>query len=142
MDEEISEVRNNLKNPITIQKNDFIITKGTLRNNNIVLIKSGVGKVAASTTTQFIIDNYKPIYILNIGIAGSLSPDIKAGDIIIANKLVQHDFDVTAFGNPKEYIDNGIEPNKPTIFNSDKKLVEKFKKELDFNLYNSIISLV
>lgn len=142
MDKEISEVRNNLKNPITIQKNDFIITKETLRNNNIVLIKSGVGKVAASTTTQFIIDNYKPIYILNIGIAGSLSPDIKAGDIIIANKLVQHDFDVTAFGNPKGYIDNGIEPNEPTIFNSDKKLVEKFKKELDFNLYNSIISLV
>ncbi len=138
MDEEISEIRNNLKNSKTIQKNNFVITKGTLGNNNIVLIKSGVGKVAASTTAQFIIDNYKPVYIVNTGIAGSLSPDIKAGDIIIVNKLVQHDFDVTAFGNPKGYIDNGIEPDKPTVFNSDKKLVEKFKKELNLNQNKNI----
>lgn len=131
MDEEISEIRNNLKNSKTIKKNDFVIIKGALGNNNVVLIKSGVGKVAASTTTQFIIDNYNPIYIVNTGIAGSLSSDIKAGDIIIAVNLVQHDFDVTAFGNPKGYIDNGIEPDKPTVFNSDKKLVEKFKKELE-----------
>ena len=138
MDEEISGIRNNLKNSKTIQKNDFVITKGTLGDKNIILIKSGVGKVAASTTTQFIIDNYKPVYTVNIGIAGSLSPDIKAGDIIIANRLVQHDFDVTAFGNPKGYIDNGVEPNKPTIFNSDKKLVEKFKKELELNQNKNI----
>ena len=138
MDDEIAEIRSNLKNSRTIQKNDFIITKGTLGNNNIVLIKSGVGKVAASTTTQFIIDNYEPIYIINTGIAGSLSPDIKAGDIIIVNKLVQHDFDVTAFGCPKGYINNGIEPNKPTIFHSDKKLVEKFGNELGLNQNKNI----
>ena len=138
MDEEISVIRNNLKNSKTIQKNDFVITKGALGNNNVVLINSGVGKVAASTTTQFIIDNYKPVYIVNTGIAGSLSSDIKAGDIIIATNLVQHDFDVTAFGNPKGYIDNGIEPNKPTIFNSDKELVEKYKKELELNQNKNI----
>ena len=43
--------------------------------------------------------------------------------------MVQHDFDVTAFGNPKGYIDNGFEPNKPTYFYSDKTLVDNFKKE-------------
>ena len=68
----------------------------------------------------------------------SLSPDIKAGDIIIANKLVQHDFDVTAFGNPKGYIDNGLEPHKPTIFNSDKTFVEKFKKDLELSQNENI----
>ena len=52
--------------------------------------------------------------------------------------MVQHDFDVTAFGNPKGYIDNGTEPNKPTIFNSDKKLVEEFKKGLELNQNKNI----
>lgn len=138
MDDEINEIRNNLNYSKTIKKNDFIITKGVLGNNNIVLAKSGVGKVAASTTTQFIIDNFKPIYIINTGIAGSLTSDLKTGDIIIGKNLVQHDFDVTAFGNPKGYIDNGIEPNKPTIFHSDEKLVEKFKKELNLNQNKNI----
>lgn len=131
MDEEINEININLKKTKTVQKNDFIITTGTLGNNNIVLAKSGVEKVAASTTTQFIIDNYKPIYIINTGIAGSLSEKLKAGDIVIGENMVQHDFDVTAFGNPKGYIDNGIEPDKPTIFHSDKGLIKKFKKEFD-----------
>ena len=68
------------------------------------------------------------LYIINTGVAGSLSPDIKAGDIVIIDGVDQHNFDVMAFGNPKGYIDNGIEPDKPTIFYSDKKLVEKFLK--------------
>lgn len=134
MDSEINEIRSNLKHTRTIQKNDFIITKGTLGNNNIVLAKSGVGKVAASTTAQFIIDEYNPIYIINTGIAGSLSPNMKAGSVVIGENMVQHDFDVTAFGNPRGYIDNGIEPDKPTVFHSDNKLIEIFKKESAANL--------
>lgn len=129
MDEELVEIYNNLNNPKTIQKNDFKITAGILGNKKIVLAKSGIGKVAASTTTQFIIDNYKPQYVINTGIAGSLTSDLKAGDIVIAKNLVQHDFDMTAFNYAKGYLDNGIEPNKPTIFHSDNNLIEKFKND-------------
>ena len=42
--------------------------------------------------------------------------------------MVQHDFDVTAFGNPKGYMDNGIKPDKPTFYYSDKNLINKFTK--------------
>ncbi len=38
MDDEISEIRDNLKNSNIIKKNDFIITKGTLENINITRI--------------------------------------------------------------------------------------------------------
>ena len=130
MDVEIEEIAANLSN-ITKQanQNTFEITTGNLGKYKIILTKSGVGKVASATTAQYIIDKYKPEYIANIGIAGSISPEIKAGDTIIAEKMIQHDFDVTAFGNPKGYIDNGIEPDKPTIFYSDKALVDKYAKE-------------
>ncbi len=131
MDEEIAEFFTSLKHPKTTKSNNFTIITGTLGNNNIVLTKSGVGKVASAATTQFIIDKYRPKYIINTGIAGSLSNDLNAGSIILANRMVQHDFDVTAFGNPKGYIDNGIEPDKPTIFHSDRTLIDKFKKELE-----------
>ena len=53
----------------------------------------------------------------------------KSGDTVIADKMVQHDFDVTAFGNPKRYMDKGIEPDKPTIYYSDKNLIKKFTKD-------------
>jgi len=128
MDVEIKEILTNLSNAKYKKENDFDIITGNLGKYKVILSKSGVGKVSSATTTQFIIDNYNPTYIINIGIAGSLSPYLKAGDTIIAEKMVQHDFDVTAFGNPKGYMDNGIEPNKPTIYYSDKILIDKFMK--------------
>lgn len=131
MDDEISEIYNNLKNPKTVQINDFKITTGNIGNRKIVLSKCGIGKVASASTTQFIIDKYKPKFIITTGIAGSLSEEIKAGDIIIAEKMIQHDFDVTAFGCAKGHIDNGVEPNKPTLFLSDKALIKTFKENAE-----------
>ena len=128
MDVEIEEILDNLANKSYKNNADFHVITGSLGKYKIILSKSGVGKVASATTTQYIIDKYKPKYIINIGISGSLSPSLKTGDIIIAEKMIQHDFDVTAFGHPKGYMDNGIEPNKPTIYYSDKKLIEKFNK--------------
>lgn len=126
MDVEIEEILANLSCINQERQDDFSVTTGNLGKYRIVLSKSGVGKVNASSTTQFIIDKYSPQYIINIGIAGSLDSNLKAGETIIASKLFQHDFDVTAFGNPKGYMDNGIEPDKPTAFYSDKNLVKKF----------------
>ena len=128
MDVEIEEISNNLYNIKNKQINDFNIVRGNIGKYNIILSKSGVGKVSAATTTQFIIDKYKPNYIINIGIVGSVSPELKVGDTVIAEKMVQHDFDVTAFGNPKGYMDKGLEPDKPTIYYSDKNLIKIFTK--------------
>ncbi len=126
MDAEISEISNNLTYTKTLKHDDFNIINGKLGKYNIILSKSGVGKVNSASTTQFIIDKYKPKYIINIGIAGSLTDDLHLGDIIIAKKAIQHDFDLTAFGNPKGYMDTGVEPDKPTIFYSDENLTDKF----------------
>lgn len=54
--------------------------------------------------TQILIDNFKPDYIVNVGVAGGLNPMLSIGDIVIGETLVQHDFDITAFGHAKGYI--------------------------------------
>lgn len=48
---------------------------------------------------------------------------LSVGDIIIGEELVQHDFDVTAFGHAKGYLCTGEREDVPTVFRSDKKLV-------------------
>ena len=69
-----------------------------------VLVESGVGKVNAARTTQILIDNMKVDYIFNIGVAGGVSDKLAVGDIVLGEKLVQHDFDITAFNHEKGYI--------------------------------------
>lgn len=126
MDVEIEEISDNLSNINVWVQDDFKVTTGILGKYRIVLSKSGVGKVNSSTTTQFIIDKFKPRYIINIGIAGGLTPDLKIGDTIIADKMIQYDFDLTALGKPKGYMDDGSGTDKPTIYYSNKPLVDKF----------------
>lgn len=78
--------------------------KCKIKDKICILVKSGAGKVNAARATQILIDNFKPDYIVNVGVAGGLNPMLSIGDIVIGETLVQHDFDITAFGHAKGYI--------------------------------------
>lgn len=104
MEEELNELLKylNIKNEYNIFNLKFY--EGTIYDIECVLVKCGVGKVNAARTTQILIDNIKVDYIFNIGVAGGISDILKVGDIVIAESLVQHDFDITAFDHEKGYI--------------------------------------
>ena len=80
--------------------------EGIINNIKCILVESGVGKVNAARTTQILIDNMDVDCIFNIGVAGGLAQDLNVLDIVVADKLVQHDFDITAFNHEKGYIPN------------------------------------
>ena len=88
-------------------------------NKKLVLVECGVGKVNAARTTQILIDYIKPNYIFNIGVAGGVDNSLNVLDIVVADNLVQHDFDITSFNHPKGYI-----PNVGVNIKSDKYLVD------------------
>lgn len=78
--------------------------EGKISNVDCILVQCGIGKVNAARTTQILIDNLQVDYILNIGVAGGIDSSLEIGDIVIGEKLVQHDFDITAFDHAKGYI--------------------------------------
>lgn len=104
MDEELIAIKKIMKN-IKINKiYELLFYEGTIENKDFVLVKCGVGKVNAARTTQVLIDNYDLDLIINLGSAGSLNDKLNIGDIVIGKRLIQHDFDITAFGHQKGYI--------------------------------------
>lgn len=114
--------------------------RGTINENDIVLVECGVGKVNAARTTQILIDNFDIDAIINVGSAGSARDEVNIGDIIIGKRLVQHDFDITAFGHPKGYISNVGE-----CIESDDKLINKMEKiitNLQDNKFNIKIGTI
>jgi len=74
-------------------------TKGDIFGQEVVCCECGIGKVNAAMSTQIMIDCYHPDVIINSGIAGSLSRDIRIGDIVISDDCVQHDMDGTEMGD-------------------------------------------
>lgn len=104
MSEEFEVIRELMVDVSIIEKYDLKFNSGLIQEKEVVLVKCGVGKVNASRTTQILIDNFDIEYIINVGVAGSLNDNLEIGDIVIGDKLVQHDFDITAGGHPKGYI--------------------------------------
>lgn len=99
-----------------------------ISDKTCILALCGVGKVNSARCTQIIIDIMKVDFIINVGVAGGLSDNLNVCDIVIGSKLVQHDFDITAFNHEKGYI-----PNVGVYLSSDEYLLhiaESSKKEL------------
>ena len=73
----------------------------------IVIAYSKIGKVFASLTASTMIEKFGCDILLFSGVAGGINPKLKIGDLIIADKLCQHDLDITAFGHPNGYVPGG-----------------------------------
>ncbi len=141
MDEENEAILNIMQDVEVIQIYNLRFVKGTIKRKKCVLVKSGVGKVNAARTTQIMIDNYDLQYIINLGSAGSINPMLNIGDVVIGKHVVQHDFDITAFGHSKGYI-TGVGDSVIC----DRNLVDKFKEKIrnteekDYNIKIGIIA--
>lgn len=104
MDEEREEILELMTNLQVKQIYNLRFLTGKINNRDCILIKSGVGKVNAARTTQVLLDNFEVEFVINAGAAGAVNYLLNIGDIVIAKHVVQHDFDITAFGHSKGYI--------------------------------------
>jgi len=126
MDEEREEIVNLMKDVELEQVYNLRFLKGTIEGKKCIVIKCGVGKVNAARATQVMLDHFKIDYIINLGVAGALSSMLDVGDVVIAKKVVQHDFDITAFGHSKGYI-TGV----GAFIESNHNLLEEFSSVLE-----------
>lgn len=93
---------------------------GKLHGRDVVICKSGVGKVNAALCTQTLVEHFQVKTIFFTGVAGALHPDLDIGDIVISTECQQHDLDVTALG-----FERGVIPfQEVSIFPADPKLVQ------------------
>ena len=97
----------------------LVFTRGKIENQEVVLVQSGIGKVNSAIATAFIIDRYRPDFVINTGSAGGLNTALHVGDVVVADKVAYHDVDATAFGYSV-----GQVPQMPHYYTADKKVVE------------------
>lgn len=91
--------------------------QGFIRGKEVVVVESGIGKVNASITTSILCSNFDIDLIINTGVAGGIG-NLETFDLIISDKLVYHDFNLTPIGYKK-----GVIPSLGKIFESDKNAI-------------------
>lgn len=89
--EEILLLKEEIQNLQATQIGSREFYSGTIGGHEMVICTSGWGKVAAASTATSLINLFRVDHLLFIGLAGSMQDHLKIGDIIVADKLIQHD---------------------------------------------------
>jgi len=112
MEPEVAILKSALKQAKTETYFGYDFHIGDLDGTEVVIVQSGIGKVAAALATALLIDKFSPDYVVNTGSAGGFEQSLKVGDIVVSSEVRYHDVNVTAFGyeigqlpaNPAAYI--------------------------------------
>lgn len=124
MDEEVAKIKEAMTNVTvhTVAGMDFF--EGRLSGKEVVVVRSGIGKVNAGICSQILVDRFYISAIINTGIAGSLRNEINIGDIVLSTDAVQHDVDAVGFG----YKAGQIPRVDVLAFRADEKLIRLAKE--------------
>ena len=126
MEEEVYLLRASLDNVKTEEIANCEFTSGTYKGQEVVLLKSGIGKVNAAMSTTLLLQQFKPDVVINTGSAGGFDAELEVGAIVISDEVRHHDVDVTAFG-----YEMGQVPQLPAAFLSSADLMDHAVKAVE-----------
>ena len=121
MEEEVAALKEDMIVEETVEQASMVFCKGQLCGKDVVVVRSGIGKVNAGICAQILIDRFHADTLINTGIAGSLDARINIGDLVISTDALHHDMDAVNFG-----YEPGQIPRMDTLaFPADEALVKK-----------------
>ena len=127
MDEEVAKIVEAMEIERQEDKACMSFKAGKLNGKDVVVVRSGIGKVNAAVCTQILVDDFGVDYVINTGIAGSLKAEINIADIVISSDVLHHDMDASGFGYPLGQI-----PRMDVLsFEADKHLIDVAKEACD-----------
>lgn len=107
MPEEVRLLAEKLGNEKVSRAGGVEFFEGELAGHKIVACCAGMGKVNAAAATQLLITAFGAKAIVFSGIAGNMSDKIGIGDVVVSDKVVYHDAELSmisqCYPNLKEY---------------------------------------
>ena len=126
MEQEVELLRASLQNVQTETIANSEYTSGTFEGKEVILLKSGIGKVNAAMSTTILLEKFQPDVVINTGSAGGFDPSLEVGAVVISDEVRHHDVDVTAFG-----YEIGQMAGMPAAYQSDAKLMQIAKEAVE-----------
>jgi len=123
MPEEIAPLLEKVENVKKVEYANNTYYEATYQGKELVIAYSKIGKVFSSLTASTLLEKFGCTKLLFSGVAGAINPALKIGDLIIADKLCQHDLDISIFGH-----DFGFVPEGAKFVESDATLREVAKE--------------
>ena len=107
---------------------------GLLDGHRVVLSQAGMGKVNAALVATLLADRFECRAIAFSGVAGGLDPELQIGDVVIADRTVQHDAGVIEDATLQVYQAGHVPFINPTAefgYSADPDLLARVRAHLD-----------
>ena len=119
------------------QRLGHVYYTGRIKHHEVVLVESGIGKVMSAMSVAVLVNDFEVTAVINTGSAGAVASGLEIGDVVVADRLVYHDVDVTAFG-----YDYGQMARQPLYYEASRYLVEEMKAVLEKTQQTSRVGLI
>ena len=100
MDEEVAILKESMEVQDMMERAGMTFVKGIMSGKEVVVVRSGIGKVNMGICAQILIDCFGVDTLINTGVAGSLDNRIEIGDVVVSTDVVHHDMDAQAWDMP------------------------------------------
>lgn len=132
--QELAHLRNALEDAAPVLAGGARFEQGRLDGHEVVLVGAGIGKVNTALVATLLADRFRCRLIVFSGVAGGLDPQLGIGDVVIADRTLQHDAGViederivtyqaghVPFFNPTDRLGYAVDPD----------LVARLRQRLD-----------
>jgi len=125
MDVEVSYLRSLMGSEIKkTEAGGICFEEGKIHGVDVVLVRSGVGKVNAALCAQRLCIQFGCTNVINTGIAGAMAHGLGVMDFVVSTDAVYHDMDATGFG----YKPGQVPQMSVFSFEADKKMIGAVKE--------------
>lgn len=104
----------------TVEAGSLLFYEGRIHGKDVVLVRSGIGKVNAALCAQRLILQFNCTAVINTGIAGAMAHGLNVMDFVVSTDCIYHDMDTTEFG----YKVGVIPQMEVSAFPADRKMIE------------------
>jgi adenosylhomocysteine nucleosidase len=120
-----------------------------IAENRVLFFHGGWGKVAAAGSTQYVIDHFKPAFLINLGTCGGIEGRIRRFEVVAAQSVVIYDIH-EAMGDAGEavahYTTELVVPAslpssiiRTTIYSADRDLTPEHLRELEKRFHPRVV---
>ena len=103
LSEEVRHLGNALAVDDKIVRGSYSFRQGRLDDVPVVLVEAGIGKVNTALVATLLLDHFSCRSLLLTGVAGGIDPGLGIGDVVIADRLIQHDYGAVIAGDIKPF---------------------------------------
>lgn len=124
MQVEVDDLKNEMTSVKTKNAGGLDFFEGKLGETDVVIVRSGIGKVNSALCAQRLILEFGCTHIINTGIAGAMASGLTTLDFVVSSDAVYHDMDAVYFG----YKVGQIPQMDVFSFKADQQMIEKAKE--------------